>query len=169
MHLKTSLGLKNHEQFLLRASFSNFFWQCFLYVDSTVRGKDYYCANCHLPVFPRLGNIRQHHFAHNSTTELSEKERIIAAECVRTNEGYLHKTFKEGFYEILKAKIGKEEFPIFWNASNLGQQKGNLLRIAGEVKIEEKAGNLESDLKPDISFRLLLSKLPWKKKQYNNI
>ncbi|WP_022932792.1 hypothetical protein [Treponema bryantii] len=140
---------KDNEKLRKYAFDENGHW---IHVNSTVRGKDYYCANCHLPVFPRLGNIRQHHFAHNSTTELSEKERIIAAECVRTNEGYLHKTFKEGFYEILKAKIGKEEFPIFWNASNLGQQKGNLLRIAGEVKIEEKAGHLESDLKPDISL-----------------
>ncbi len=124
-----------------------------VHVDSTIHGQVYYCTNCPLKVFPRLGKIRQHHFAHNPTTELNEKEKIIAAECVRTNEGYLHKTFKEGFYEILKSKIQKkEEFSIFWNASNLGQQKRNLLKIASDVKIEEKTGNLESDLKPDISL-----------------
>ena len=123
-----------------------------VHVDSTRHGQVYYCTNCPLKVFPRLGNIRQHHFAHNPTTELNEKEKSIAAECIRTNEGYLHKAFKEGLYEILKSKIQKEEFPVFWNASNLGQQKRNLLKIASEVKIEEKTGNQETDLKPDISL-----------------
>mgnify|MGYP007069960352 FL=1 len=97
----------------------------------------------------KCGTQKQHHFAHKPILELNDKERNIISNCINSNESYLHNAFKIGLYQILKAKIeNNEEFIIHWNASNIGEQNCNLLKIAKNIKIE----NYVYELKPDITL-----------------
>lgn len=65
-----------------------------------------------------------------------EKTRQYAYDA---NEGYLHESYKNLIYQFLKEKLKrKEEVSVIWKASNIGQQKKNLLKIAKDIKLEKK-------------------------------
>lgn len=112
-------------------------------------GEKYFCPGCKNEMIAKCGATRQHHFSHKPISELNDKERNSISDCINSNESYLHNTFKIGLYQILKAKIeANEEFIIHWNASNIGKQNRNLLKIAKDIKIE----NYVDELKPDITL-----------------
>ena len=124
-----------------------------IFVDSAIKGQKYFCVNCHLSVFPKKGEIRRHHFAHKSLSKQNSQEKEIIFDCIRTNEGYLHESYKNLIYQFLKEKMErKEEVSVIWKASNIGQQKKNLLKIAKDIKLEKRIGSKKNDLIPDITL-----------------
>ena len=143
-----------------------------IHIDSVEKGKRYFCLGCNSEVIAKRGDILQHHFAHKSLSELNDRERKVVFDCIKSNESYLHNAFKSRFYQILKEKIKKHEDYIFcYTPSNLGKQKGNLLKTASGVELEKYVQGLKPDLtlydrdgKPYVAIEIVVDNKPDRKK-----
>jgi hypothetical protein len=101
-------------------------------------GEKYYCPGCNNEFIFRHGQIRQYHFAHKDPSP----------NC--TNEGYLHKTFKNYLVLLIKQRIEKnEQLQIkfvcnFCKTNHLGNIIKNIAYPIEELVLE--------DCRPDISL-----------------
>lgn len=144
----------------------------YTHIDSVKKGQRYFCLNCNTEVIAKRGSERQHHFAHKPTSELNDMEKTIVTDCLKSNESYLHKAFKEGLYQILKEKIeNNEEFIVHWNPSNIGEQKRNLLKLTKRIEIEKYVQELKPDLtlydkneNPYVAIEIVVDNKPSKQK-----
>jgi hypothetical protein len=111
-----------------------------VHINNALSGINYYCPECKEKFILKKGNIRQHHFAHNNSS----------SSCTGTGEGYLHKTFKKMFLDIIKNNLdNKLPMVINWrcNICNM-EHNGDMLNGITDVKDEY---NL-IECRPDIAL-----------------
>ncbi|MBO4692439.1 MAG: hypothetical protein J5604_06650 [Bacteroidales bacterium] len=106
------------------------------------KGKKYFCPECGKElIYKNSGKTgpktRRPHFAHKGDGEHN---------C--SSESVLHSVFKEKTADILKQKIEKKEpFNIEWICKECNKtQKGNLLFLAKQVKVEHDMGICKPDI-----------------------
>lgn len=143
-----------------------------VYIESVEKGKRYFCLGCHSEVIAKRGDVLQHHFAHKYIPTLNDGGNRLVSDCLRTNESYLHNAFKMIFYKILKENIeAKKDFTFYYNFSNLGEQKRNLLKVANSIAVEKYVQDLKPDLtlydrngKPYVAIEIVVDNKPSRKK-----
>lgn len=96
---------------------------------------DCICPSCGKTLIAKKGNILQHHFAHDRETTCSL-------------ESILHKLGKTLIYEGVKLSIqAGAGVPLVWKCEVCGDEhRGNLLKKAVGVKLEQSLGPARQDL-----------------------
>lgn len=122
--------------------------------ENAERHGNYTCPKCLEPLNVRKrGNgerSRRDHFYHKVDT-------ACRGFTPHETESYIHKTAKEGIFEILQSCIDKQEpFAILWTCPTCKKQfSGNLLHHAKSVKIEKQFADTadgQDHKQPDVSL-----------------
>ncbi len=113
----------------------------FVSIENAQKGQDYYCPKCKEQLtFRKQGtgpHAHRNHFSHK-----------VNSDCHGLSETEIHRTAKEGIYEILLSAIEKHrDFPIAWTCPECGMLfKANLLKRASAVKMELDMGKAKPDI-----------------------
>ena len=134
-------------------------------------GDKYYCPTCKNEMYFRINGQRQNHFAHKPNSNNNYASEI--SECSKSNESYLHNSFKYGLFNLLHEKIYSNDkcFNVEWNCSNFGVKNINILEFASKIEIEKNLDPFKPDItiydmkgNPSIAIEIVVSHKPDKKK-----
>lgn len=148
-----------------------------IYIEKAQRGQTYLCSSCGCEMIVKLGNQRQHHFAHKVANDTSIQNKID--DCERTNESILHSKFKYGLYNYLCKKLNSDDknFYVDYEPSNFGFEKRNILKVAGKIEVEKFLNSFRPDItifdkqgKALLAIEIVVSHKPDRKKliDYSN-
>lgn len=140
-------------------------------INNVRTGDKYYCPTCKNEMYFRINGQRQDHFAHKPNPNSNCASEI--SECSKSNESYLHNSFKYGLFNLLHEKIYSNDkcFNVEWNCSNFGVKNKNILEFASKIEIERNLDPFKPDItiydmkgNPSIAIEIVVSHKPDKKK-----
>ena len=140
-------------------------------INNVQNGERYYCPTCKNEMYFRINGQRQNHFAHKPNTNNNFISEI--SECTKSNESYLHDSFKYGLFNLLQEKINSNDkcFYVEWDCSNFGVKNKNILEFASKIEIEKNLDPFKPDItiydmegNPSIAIEIVVSHKPDTKK-----
>lgn len=140
-------------------------------INNVQNGERYYCPTCKNEMYFRINGQRQNHFAHKPNTNNNFISEI--SECTKSNESYLHDSFKYGLFNLLQEKIYSNDkcFYVEWDCSNFGVKNKNILEFASKIEIEKNLDPFKPDItiydmegNPSIAIEIVVSHKPDTKK-----
>lgn len=114
------------------------------------------CPACKTRLIARKGNLRQHHFAHDTGTNCNE-------------ESALHWFGKQFLFDAIQRALAEgRPFPMEWICNQCHRKHdGNLLKKAASVMLEQVYGEVRPDLllkdatgKPIVAIEIIVTHAP---------